>query len=915
FVSLLYPDASYGLFTNFVCTFMFLFSEVKLFYYYSSNIKCIQENSIAFIFNQEQKKDFKEIIQVNIRENEFDEWKEIEKENFKMMNYSEVNIGGLKEETKHEIQFVVKAPDDSKLILTKAGLYTRITPHRQLSRWLPNITLISHPFGTDSDVSRFLKKSPSGDKLIRFQTGDNEECRLTEINCRDYVKKNFSESCVVVPQLYQLEENSPNHHIAKTLVEIGKGKESYILSKVDFHRQISCIIGFNPNQIQTDFEHLLQGGNAMIFYPAEIPAIFLITLPENMEEKIQHVMVRANENAKAFLSINDDLLKDGEVVLINVVAALYHKREDINCKDCKELMMFKDDLETGCSEWWEDFKIQWKEGNRNSNVNKTTVLKTAFRSVVMSASVDVRFPRLFAGGSEIIVKRVLTEDQRNALEDASKRKIIAGPYGSGKSVIVNQAIQKFSKKEDFTVFYINFEEYSLLNVLMKKMCQTDGAEFNCVVDLSPQSGSGEMLSLNDCLNYISTKYNSGNDKIYAVIDEYDSEDMSTEDAEALNTLFNSTVSDQLHVLLAIQSCQKHRVFEEIQPTKEYSSSSLDELNFTKFELQRTMRFSSKIGDAIKESLIMTEKKQAVYTLPSNEEKIAISSENQAVASSKVQPTVTFDPQVIQSVESPNHPHQEAIKAPTLKLDALCKLSNGPSDSKSKIISTFHYPTDFLDGSGVEGDIPYLLRLDAVNDVEKFAYFLTSFVKKKRKPNKWMFICNSIELLPLARCALGNSDVRFVEYTDNIKGKHAPSTETKETIIGKWQNDVEALLVDCRGCRGMDCDEVLVLWNEEDIHSRHMFGEALSRARTKLSIVTVKGGKSESNLDEVIETLQKKNMVNDKTALCTKKATEILFDIAKYENSDDANFYSTRQIAMGLLEKKFKRSASESNLTR
>ena len=79
---------------------------------------------MTFLFNQETK-DFKDIIQINLRENDSDEWIEIKKENFKVINDSEVIIGGLKEETAYEVRVVATSLDDSMVIFNGADLYTR----------------------------------------------------------------------------------------------------------------------------------------------------------------------------------------------------------------------------------------------------------------------------------------------------------------------------------------------------------------------------------------------------------------------------------------------------------------------------------------------------------------------------------------------------------------------------------------------------------------------------------------------------------------------------------------------------------------------------------------------------------------------------------------------------------------------
>ena len=79
---------------------------------------------MVFLFNQVTK-DFEEIIQINLRENDSDEWIEVEQENFKVIDDSEVIIGGLKEETTYEVRVVATSLDDCMVIFNGADLYTR----------------------------------------------------------------------------------------------------------------------------------------------------------------------------------------------------------------------------------------------------------------------------------------------------------------------------------------------------------------------------------------------------------------------------------------------------------------------------------------------------------------------------------------------------------------------------------------------------------------------------------------------------------------------------------------------------------------------------------------------------------------------------------------------------------------------
>ena len=53
-----------------------------------------------------------------------------------------------------------------------------------------------------------------------------------------------------------------------------------------------------------------------------------------------------------------------------------------------------------------------------------------------------------------------------------------------------------------------------------------------------------------------------------------------------------------------------------------------------------------------------------------------------------------------------------------------------------------------------------------------------------------------------------------------------------------------ILIQCNNCL-IILNKVIVIWDEEDCHSKHMFGESIARARSLLQIVTCKSNEKKS----------------------------------------------------------------------
>ena len=130
------------------------------------------------------------------------------------------------------------------------------------------------------------------------------------------------------------------------------------------------------------------------------------------------------------------------------------------------------------------------------------------------------------------------------------------------------------------------------------------------------------------------------------------------------------------------------------------------------------------------------------------------------------------------------------------------------DSDTKIISHFKYIKAKGSGTNIQGDKPNLLKLSNEHSnehVKPLAYF----IKENCIQDKFMVICNTGEMVELAKASLKTCDLSFIQYTDDIDGYPPKSTSLKKDILNGWQQDKDVLLVDCRGCRGMECQQVAI----------------------------------------------------------------------------------------------------------
>ncbi|XP_066919993.1 uncharacterized protein [Clytia hemisphaerica] len=769
------------------------------------------------------------------------------------------------------------------------------------------VSVKTHPLGYSED-SYQENVLPNKKKVIRFQTGAGQEKRsLQSIDSAKYVNNNFPDEDIVLPYLNTMEPQSFRSVLAKKFMAIGEklpGK-FHLLSSFNARKHLEKTLGVKKKCIEEQFRYLSLDGNLMIFYPPSYPAVVLMTLPGSERESLHQLIFRADENLKSYLALHEDLFQVKRFAIINVIAAVHHKKEDVekslHCQDSLPFMLFSDFVYESQT-WWDKIEeFLGQIANDLEEADQQSIFEISARSILLEALIDDNFPTLFAKDEEVFCKKIMNRAQIDVLLDKARHKLVKGPYGSGKSVIVNELIQRSVEEKDITTVYLGYEEYSLLQVQMERFCQTIPGDIVClnVADLTLERGSTNILPLRESLEMIESRCKGK--KLHIILDEYDTEELNNKEAKQIRQLLEGRFFKNCQITIAVQSCQKNRIIQREDMKKEQSANCLEDLGMKEFELFNTMRYTWSICQSVSLSLKKVEEQEAVYDIPIKSTNNEIESKGKASIPMTLNMKSSKD-QVDEGTHVEMDTDRNSMEVPTLRIDELCQYSERTG---ATMISKFVYPKGVTSGVRRKGETPLLLQLEELNitSIKMIVHLLNTFVLKnkrgKNKDKKLMLICNSRDLLPFARLALQVAGTKYIEYTDNIRGQPAKSTSDKEVILYSWENEVPVLLTDCRCCRGMENDEVLVLWDLSDIYGRQMFGEALSRSRTKLYIVSVKRHRTSdaipianSNLTEAIKLLVDHKHVEDKTDVCKDNAVVIpqsLIDEKGLRNADESTY--------------------------
>ena len=303
---------------------------------------------------------------------------------------------------------------------------------------------MSHPFGLKTDASKHLEglrrenSSEHSTFTISYKSGGGlEESHITDNDCVRYVEENFwlgesGKKNIIVPHLEQLDPNSLNYQMTLNLQQVLSKENNFLLTSVNFYKYFANI-GYSKKELEDQFEgHLKDLPNVFIFYPAEFPAVILITLPESEKDTIHDLVSRANANVKAYQTLHRHRLIGKEGFII--INAIFHKESTNSllrsyCRSCiPELLISAKDFVQKSQHWWIGFNKMMTKLTKERRIKNDTNFshETASLLVLFGALTDDRFPTLFAGDDERINKIVLNEIQRNILFNPSPRKIIIG---------------------------------------------------------------------------------------------------------------------------------------------------------------------------------------------------------------------------------------------------------------------------------------------------------------------------------------------------------------------------------------------------------------------------------------------------------------------------------------------------------
>ena len=311
-----------------------------------------------------------------------------------------------------------------------------------------------------------------------------------------------------------------------------------------------------------------------------------------------------------------------------------------------------------------------------------------------------------------------------------KRIFLAGSYGLGKSIVMYKKIELLQKilKDNDIIYYVNFEEKSHLD-----------NDFLTKVKLNEKIKvikGGFDLSYLIKSQILPKEEENGTETIHLMVDEYDTQSLSSREASQLTDIFTNQVQFRNStIFIAAQPIEISRVSYQIFEGRERTLS-----------LEKHMLGELKNVMSVYNLRYVMKNTVEIYTLAGITQDLPSTKTNKYTHDIESYCTEFFPPQAYKRRES------DIIALPStaddlcfhpLKRndhDVLYKLAGTPiskdNENCEKLVTSYRYTTDSKIGHNISGSLPQIIKVtDSVNSREQIAlvaFFMTRIYKINNK---------------------------------------------------------------------------------------------------------------------------------------------------------------------------------------
>lgn len=785
--------------------------------------------------------------------------------------------------------------------------------HQFLERFIlvPETTKLCYRVteGTTRTVTTVREFQEMGEEYVK-RNRDPSQKRWIEKFSPDFTVNDYhpmSKICNLFERYFN--ERPLHNETASFCAVINAGNiVQHLASLIGTDSMFSC--GLQMPQNNHPQSHLL-GNTTLLVLDCVASMVLILRVVEDVED-IELQTRRCNDELKAFIEMHFNLLHSNNVLVIGTIAApdisrCEIKKEVMVCEDCLPLYLTKDELTEfeGFNSWYQGLSERLStlsDPIQQNNIDvqrNNSFVKIAGQTMAVLALTNTHLPIVTGSVHDQITSIVLNKEQLNIIQSKEKKKIVIGPFGSGKTLVAKEIAKRLltaSTTRPTVVFYVCCDPFSLLEVEMNQYVESLVKDYSTECTHSVQikvqniqeialQASTVVIDLPRIIEYLCNSVESAVSKVHFVFDEVCGESITEIIAWKLRVLFSQhpllRMSEVAFFIRSIKKCREFKSKSNLPVL--YSGNRLGQTSMHVMILNKTMRVSSSISKVMESTQNEIESTSSVFihssAVKNTPSSIPSTKRSNSEDSNKEEPSKTDiyngsqskmktsqqqkqHPSVSTNVRSRNDLatfYDDFDKLTLLVADG--KVGDGHTEDEDQTVTHFKYFSGII-GHSIKGFKPTMILLPESTEAysESFGRVLSIVLSKtlsKQQLRECAIICNNIQEYHSVTYALTLKSIDHVTFIPELNGRYPTSVEKEEVVRKLHERKSTVLVTDNRGFRGCEIQCLVSFVDPCNHFTRHELGEVLARATTTVTLLVLpnsnkKSEEKDGTLNDVID---------------------------------------------------------------
>ena len=631
--------------------------------------------------------------------------------------------------------------------------------------------------------------------------------------------------------------------------------------------EIKDQLGFNNSANMFDFQD--SNTRFLVFNPSLkiILVIRLIELQKGesklLKKEVDYFIDEVN--LLCFL-LRDELKQTGVVVTGLVAYSGKNAHGQSACKECDNIIFPFDEIfdsieafKSFCKRFFIENEIKLFAKRVAKNVKKKTHVFQAVASKILGYLSHLQFVTL----QEPILPVTETEATDNIKQaelllncyqmeiaySNDKRVWLEGNYGTGKTVVALKKLELLLRalKDKEVIYYISFARKSLLDFMIKQRFEKNK---NVRVMRSEYSLSD---TIKHEILHKEREREIGTKNIHLIVDEYNSQDLSTKEVENLIPILNKEEElKNATVLITVQPikinmvdkfCENgiKRQFSEIKHERDKLETGTGIKVKTLKNVMRTTVQINNLSEITRQYLNNQSnrcvRRQQYYEVRSKVKEVtdlnadpkkskqAISSFQSANLESNLSLNVMSNDSSNGTTRSPPIQPEKVVDYDEIHKLVDTDIKPGEENYR-EIVTSYSYTFNSQIGHGIKGPLPRLIKFPKSADPCEQVALLAAVLDEIFEPNKTAVIHFEASDPPLW--------LKSLFHLKNISPSLKMTNKTEKFLDDTNQNLV--LVKNLNFLKGLEFSEVLLILDSDEHHMRHLIPEAIARCTSNLTVL-------------------------------------------------------------------------------